>query len=294
MKRQPTSGPRIHRFLGRVSLLLGGLGSFAACTEYATYRNLPTDCSAEEGYEFDPLNAFEKASDANFWIAGDPFCGDTDAGIPRSLSLAVSTMPDGPRCGSKMGLVFRSAQCNDWGALAGYNNFGPQDKHLWEGISFWARSPGNTGKSFTIVLDDANTAASAPSSHCREYDAGAGGQTTTFIDPATGQPMSGGLVSAAQPDQCGNSYNAIIPITGEWRFYTVPFSAFTQTAQPNRVPNAILQGGTVPGNGLLTSALQTFIIRVPKEEPMELWLDNLGFYRKRIGGTGTGLDAAAK
>jgi len=293
MNRTPTSRLGIARFLGRVGLLLGGLGSLAACNEYATYRDLPTNCSAGDGYEFDLLNAFEKASDANFWIAGDPFCGETDGGIVQSIGLKVETMSDGPRCNSKMGLVFRSANCNDWGALAGYNNFGPQDRHLWEGLSFWARSPGNTGKAFTIVMDDANTAASA-SSNCKVYDAGAGGQTTTFIDPATGQPMSGGLVSAAMPDQCGNSYNAIISITGDWRFYTVPFSAFTQTAQPNRVPNAVLKGGTVPGNGLLSSAIQTLIIRVPKEEPMELWIDDLGFYRKRTGDVGGAADAGAR
>jgi len=33
---------------------------------------------------------------------------------------------------------------------------------------------------------------------------------------------------------------------------------------------------------------------VPKEEPMELWIDDLGFYRKRTGAVSGGIDAAAR
>jgi len=299
MSAKQTSGTKMRPTTGRAWLLFLGLGAVTSCTEYSTFKDAPTNCSAVDGYEFDMVNAFEKTADSSaLWgPSGDPLCnGEVDGGPAKAISFAVETMSDGPRCQSKMGFVFRSAHCNDWGALAGFSNFGPKDKHLWEGLSFWARSPGNTGKSFAIVMDDANTSTFDTSpGNCRIYDAGTSGPgATTIIDPATGQPMSGGTTVASKPDQCGNTYSAIVPISGEWRFYTVPFSDFTQTAQPNRVPNEILKAGTVPGTGFLSSAIQTLIIRVPKEMAMELWIDDLAFYRKRTGGTDAGVDAAIK
>jgi hypothetical protein len=79
-------------------------------------------------------------------------------------------------------------------------------------------------------------------------------------------------------------------VTSEWRFYPIPFSAFQQADNPNRVPNtALTDVGTVPRTGLLTSALRTLILRAPKEAEMDLWLNNLAFYRKK--GVTTGADA---
>jgi hypothetical protein len=274
-------------------VLLLGLGGSVGCDTYSTFKDAPSNCSVENAYEFDLKNtyAFDTAADGNiFWApSGDPLCNGNDGGPPRSVSLGVETMADGPRCGSQSALVFRSANCNDWGVLAGVSGFGPKDEHLYEGMSFWARSPGNTGKNFTIVMDDANTTKAG--GHCLDPDGGAQGSGTVTITLSTGEVVSGTAGAASQPDWCGNSYTAAVTVTGDWRFYTIPFTTFTQAAQPNRVPNALLtETGGLPGTGLITSALENLIIRLPKESAMELWIDNLSFYKKK--GSAANTDAA--
>jgi hypothetical protein len=280
--------------LGSAALLLV-LGWSPACDTYPTFKYTSSaDCSAEDDYEFDPKSTFpfETTEDGSaLWSPeGDPFCNGNDGGPPRSISMGVETIDDGPRCGSsKAALVFRAANCNDWGALFGFSNFGPRDESAYEGMSFWARSPGNTGKNLTIVMDDANTA-SADGSNCRVYDGGAPGQATASTMAPDGTLISGTTSEASQPDQCGNAYTMVVVLTGDWRFYTIPWSEFTQTAQPNRVPSAALtETGGVPGTGLLTSKIWNLILRVPKESRSELWIDNFGFYRKK--GSASGVDA---
>jgi hypothetical protein len=38
----------------------------------------------------------------------------------------------------------------------------------------------------------------------------------------------------------------------------------------------------VPGTGLLTTELFSLGIRPPKEAPFELWIADMGFYRKKV------------
>jgi hypothetical protein len=201
---------------------------------------------------------------------------------------------DAGRCGSTKSLVIRSAGCNDWGSLAGFNSLGspPKDESAREGVSFWARAPGNTSKSFSLLLDDINTATEDPStvdisirapSNCLGADGGTGQQTATIRD-TSGNVISGNSTGQPLPFQCGNSYHAGVVVTSDWQFYTIPWHAFTQDAKPNRVPNALLtETGPVPGTGLLTSKLRYLVIRFPKEADAELWIDNLGFYSKKKG-----------
>ena len=206
-------------------------------------------------------------------------------------------MTDGARCGSATAGVLRADHCNDWGALFGFNVGAPRDvsaagpQGAFEGFSFWARAPGNTGKSFTLVLDDTNTVSSA--GKCKDYgDAGVAGQTTGPGTDQNGNPISsGGSVSVSPPDACGNSYSAMVVVSTGWRFYTVPFTQFTQAANQNRVPNAVFAAGTVPGTGLVTSGLMSLVMRMPREERMELWIDALSFYRKKGAARPAGADA---
>ncbi len=259
-------------------LLLFSLGGAAGCTTYQTFKVVPVDCTADDGYAIKSFNAFETVGDTPFWTAGDktPDAGTTDT---------VQTIPDGPRCGSKAAVVLRTSGNNDWGSIFGLNVFNPGDVSMYEGLSFWARAPGNTTKGFTLSLDDPNTA-NISGSNCKFYGSagGTGAPGGTAIDPNTGQTLSSGTVTRAiYPDECGNSYTTVVLATSEWEFYTVPFSAFHQTATPNRVPNAVLtEAGNVPGTGLLTNKLLTFILRWPKQATAELWLDDLGFYRRQM------------
>ncbi len=106
--------------------------------------------------------------------------------------------------------------------------------------------------------------------------------------------IMGSVADAPEPDQCGNPYAVVQVVTNDWRFYTIPFGAFQQVATPNRVPNAALtEVGPEPGTALLTKALVSLTFRMPKAATMELWIDNLTFYRKAgTGGGDAGVDAA--
>jgi hypothetical protein len=270
----------------RASLLVvASLGALAGCRTYATIVEVPLDCTVTDAYDFQSIDSFDMGENVPWFGAGDAICGD-GGGVFDNPPL-IHTIEDGGRCGSNAAVVFRSENCNDWGALYGDYSFATKDASAYEGISFWARAPGETAKGFTLVLGDANSVAPTPTmpTNCIDYGDGGvssnpGGSGATAI--SNGNIISGGT-NAPQPppDACGQVYNAIFTVTTDWRFYTIPFTAFTQSAAPNRVPNAVFAAGNVPGTGLLTSALMNLIFRMPKESRAELWVDDLSFYRPK-------------
>ncbi|MBN2576643.1 MAG: hypothetical protein JXP73_18910 [Deltaproteobacteria bacterium] len=297
MSRKRPSAARLAVGVAPACLLFLALVGAAGCESYATWVDVPIDCEAEAGYEIHVIFAFEQTGGGSFWTAGDGALNE-DGTLTEKTTATVETIPDGARCGSQYAAHLHSAYNNDWGSLVGFNDFGSlaSPSPTWsggasayEGMSFWARAPGNTTKGFTLLLNDPNTlfeedASEKKVSNCDTYNiAGAGDPVPVTMDPGTGQTLSGGTVTRAiYPDECGNSYTVPMLATSEWRFYTVPFTAFHQDAKPNRVPNAVLtKVGPLPGTGLLIDQLKTMILRFPKEATAELWLDNLGFYRKR-------------
>jgi hypothetical protein len=274
----------------RAALLFVLAGAATACQAYPTVKKAPIDCSPDDRYDLSIVDPFETITAANtaFWNAGDALVMTGD------LNESIEPISGDGRCGSKAALVLRSVHANDWGSIFGYNNFGPRDASGTEGMAFWARAPGATTKAFTISLDDANTAPDAK--RCVDY--GTDGGTAAPSGPTTdglGNVIStGASVVQPQPDACSNSYTAVVVVTTEWSLYTVPWERFTQVAAPNRVPNAVFtEVGPVPGTGLLIDKIWTFILRMPKEATMELWLDNLAFYRTRTKGSAAGADAGA-
>jgi len=270
-------------------LALGGAGG---CEAYPTVKQLPLDCTVEDGYEIQMVDRFETVGAAPLWTTGDETFGS-------NVSVEVGGISDGTRCDSMAALVIHSLHNNDWGSLFGFNTFGPRDASAYEGMSFWARAPGNTTKTFTMLLNDPNTSEnSAGPTNCMVYDSTDGGTAQpmgTTVDP-NGNVISGTSNVAPPADACGNGYTTAVVVTTAWRFYTVPFSQFKQAPTPNRVPNASLPlTGNVPGNGLLTNSLLSLVLRMPKGAVMDLWIDNLGLYRKAettVSADG-GLDAAA-
>ena len=293
MKRKGTFAIGFTSALGAAAAaaLLLGLGGGVGCSTYATMKSVPSDCTAAEaGYEFTYLPGLTKtpddsASGSNWWGAGDYL---PDGGTTRAKPT-METMTDGERCGSKTADVLRTSHYNDWGSLFGFSNFaGPQEGDTsWDGIAFWARAPGNTTKGFTLLLDDPNTSNSTTSpGNCVNYGTSndpSGSNNQTPMGP-DGTPIStsGSATFSPYPEACGNSYSVVMLVTGEWAFYTIPFSRFQQDAKPNRVPNERLTTvGTVPGTALLTDQLRNLIIRFSKEANAELWIDNLAFYKKQ-------------
>jgi len=288
-----------------LSLAVGGmaLGAFG-CNAYPTLKNVPIDCNAESAYEFQYIYTFDTTAATTFFGSGD----HNDADV--SAMPAVQPLTDGARCGSTNALLLHTNHNNDWGSLFGIYSFGSKDESAYQGLSFWARSPGNTSKAFTVLLDDSNTinlttpavcsldGGTPPPSPvdsgtvvCKNYcmpDGGTGG-VSYGVDPMTGLPVGGATTNAPPADACGNQYYVVAQVTAGWQFYAFPFSEFRQLAEPNRVPNGHFTG-TAPGMELLTSALMGLTFRMPPEADMNLWLSHLGFYRKKTGGDG-GADA---
>jgi hypothetical protein len=264
-----------------------------ACTAYPTLKNMPTvDCSVENGYVFDKT----PVPPGNAYSASD--------NTPGAVSTVASTaIPDGALCGQPDALVITWSGNNDWGGLVGFYSFGTsgsyRDESAFQGLSFWARAPGASNRGFTLALDDANTDATSADAgiNCVNYggDGGFTGPIPTYIDPATGVPLSGVSTTAPPPNACGNSYAMVMGVTADWQFYTVPFTQFHQGATPNRVPNAdLMETGAVPGSGLLTNKLMNIIFRLPRGATTNLWIGKLNFYRaKSSGAVGDGgMDAS--
>lgn len=277
------------------------LGGGLACSTYSTYKDVAIDCTADQGYQlrFISNGASTPTDDpvtgnGNWWSAGDTL--PPDGGTSNAFST-VESIENGGRCGSKTADVLHSSGFTDWGSLFGYNTLHvPAPGDYYDGLSFWARAPGDTSKGFTIILGDPNTEVGL-SNYCKGYatnsGANAGTQPGTF-NPATGQGTAPtNATRATYPDECGNEYEAIMLVTGDWAFYTIPFAQFQQANKPNRVPNPVLTHvGVVPGTGLLTDQLQVLLVRIPKESIMDLWLDNVAFYRKPKSNA-VGMDAGS-
>ena len=278
--------------LARAAAVALALGSALGCTAYATYKPpVPPDCSLMNAYDIDNIDAELTMA----WSSKD----NTPDG---SISTDAGTLPDGPLCGDGNVLVVKGSHANDWGSLFGFYGFGRKDESTREGLSFWARAPGNTGKAFTLLLDDLNTydpyVSCTPDGgtvlppgdagpFCTTYctlDAGATGTPPTY-DPNGNILSSGTSVPPPPANACGNEYQTEVVVTRDWQFYTIPFDQFQQQAKPNRVPNGVFtETGTVPGTPLMTSAIMNMIFRFPKESPEDLWISHLGFYRKKVVG----------
>ena len=287
------------------------LAVLGACSAYPTKKNLPVDCTVQNAYVIDDISSTEfmmtwssadHTADAA-WAPSDGihlFDAGTDAGILDKLV----PIPDGPLCGDTTALHVASQNYyNDWGAVFGFYTFGKKVETTREGLAFWARAPGNTDKSLTVLIDDVNTY--NPNAQCTDagmvippVDGGAncatyclpdGGSSATgpVLDPL-GNVLSSGTSTAPLPeDSCGNSYQTTLVLTADWRFYTIPFSAFQQQHNPDKVPNAALKEvGSAPGTYLLTRSIVNMTFRVPKDAPWDLWFDRLGFYSQRGPGDG--------
>jgi hypothetical protein len=270
------------------------------CSAYPTYRPVPPpDCEVEKQYEqlVHADQSFEMVGDTGRgWTATDMSPGSVMSGI-------VQAIPGGPRCGSTAALVITAANNNEWGSLFGMNNFGKKDATGYEGLSFWARAPIGSNTTFTILFDDSNTGClgtpdeqgkcTVLPSNCIVRAVDGGTSSGGNIDPGTGMVIAGTVTDAPEPDQCGNSYSTVHTVSPLWTFYTIPFTEFHQGLLPNRVPNeALTMAGPLPGTGLRIDELLTLVFRMPKAMPTELWIDNVGFYRKATatGGDG-GVDA---
>jgi hypothetical protein len=191
------------------------------------------------------------------------------------------------RCGDTTSGVFRARGFSDWGAFFGdYYTVGraivPADEG-YEGVSFWARTTARSDRSFFLVVDNAHTAqvvedepqSEAADQAATDADAGAPENTSPnlcFAERVDDAGVSHGFPPEAKPSEtCDNPYMHAVTTSEHWQFFTLPFSDFIQDrARPN-----VRRDGFDP-----TVQLVRFTIRFPVETDIELYLDNLGLYRR--------------
>jgi hypothetical protein len=258
---------------------------------------LVVDCSVTDPYEFDVLEQYSTGTTPTWFGYGDMTPGGlamtVEAGGPDAGGLPRVLPIEGGICGIQDALVLASYGHQDYGSGFGDYSFGgfsgggmcDPDSGLpeapakyvnasqYEGLSFWARNPGETTKGLTLELSDIHsTTVKCPTSdQCLPYSNDAGNNLFVPISTnGTVQPGSG--LATAQPpaDACGNSFSVAILTTENWQLYTIPFSSFNQAFQPDRIPS-----------GLDTAKLALFTVVVPKESVVDLWIANLGFYRTK-------------
>lgn len=281
------------------ALALLALAVTAGCAPYATRKVVPVDCTAQDGYVFDSIQSY-----FSMYVFTS---NDTTPG--SVMTATVNPIPDGALCGDTSALEAVAQHNNDWGSLFGFYSFPVKHEAAMEGLSFWARAPGNTGKAFTLLMDDSNT--HDPDVACGGVDAGlvlppppdSGIACTTYCTPDAGasaapptygpdgQPLSSGTLTAPMAvNACGNDYWVVVEVTSDWRFYTIPFALFSQQKQPNMVgaANGVFSPGPTPGTTIVTSSINNMIFRFPKESAQDLWIDRMSFYRHGVGDGGAG------
>lgn len=295
-----------------VALFCCGVFVAAGCATKARTATTAVDCSQGDAYEFRNISNFN-AGMPGWYLYAD----NTPGGVP------IIPVPEGGSSNVEMVLLDPPGRCGDTGIVelkaSGHNyygaGFGDYDHNQYasrangtgyEGISFWARSPGATDKTFLLYVDDGRTIVLRP-------DPPAGGGLPSVIDvggqdldgdgligpgdiaPGTrcrlppaqslGQPACyfGGAQAPATPtrvptpDECGNQFHTYITTTEDWQLYLLPWDQLTQWPCPNRLPD-----------GIDHADIRKIEIKFIQGSTYDLWLDNIAFYRHRSADAGTG------
>lgn len=294
--------------LAMASLLAIGCGSTRAEVD------LPLDCSAGDGYEFWGASGLPNATtdryiydfevgETAWYQAGDCTGGrwdpDADAGggacivdpsiaSPRDGNVPGATI-DGGRCGSFRSALIESYGHNDWGSMyASWDLTGqrpPANGAGSDGIAFWARNPDRSGHASGVtnktiwfqvgdwrqVVAENTTPSYLPPGDFRCVPAPTTTSTSGYTD--TGQVTTTARVPGST--ECGNLFRVPVLTSSEWHLYLLPWGDFFQETTPNRNPD-----------GIDTRDIRIFQVNVPIGATVELWLDDIAFYRKRRGDAG--------
>jgi hypothetical protein len=276
----------------------------ASCITSAERTPYSLDCDAGAPYTLSVYENYELSDPSNLapWYgAGDFTPGATITTTPNGSTIPATPIEGNGRCGSQYALLLEAHGHHDWGSTFGdyrigtYSTPAPLDVSQYEGVTFWARDPGYTSrydgpttKSIALNLIDVHGTPNIATGYMVTYD---GGPCTNYIlDAGTAMNIPASTATGSTPtgsmpvspivypaDACNNAqFTVPIVLSDEWQLYTIPFSAFKENALPNREPN-----------GLDVSALMSFTITVPKEEQLELWIDDFGFYRTNARDAGT-------
>ncbi|MBV9948937.1 MAG: hypothetical protein JOZ69_18960 [Myxococcales bacterium] len=278
--------PWVAGLVGFWAMLGAAVWAGAGCSARAPLSAPGVDCDAGSPYDIWIVDSFSPGSSAFEFTAPDASAmywysyGDLtpDAGT----SETIHAIEGSGRCGSRYALLLESHGHNDYGSGFGTYNFAGMvrgsrgiDAGNYEGVSFWARSFDPSGnpvtKGATFELGDLDTFNTGLDGGCLVVDGGMIGNGAVSVSYAAGGAGGGGAVSAQYPPgACGNNFTLPILTTGEWQFYAIPFASFHQMFDPRRVA-----GGFDP------TTFAQFLVVAPREAALELWIDEIGFYRQR-------------
>lgn len=263
------------------------------------------DCAVADAYEFSNITNFDGGQTGWFLYADK-----TPGGIPNAAAgsnVESTPIPAPGRCGDTGMAELKASGHNFYGAGFGDWQHNAEasavDGTGYEGISFWARSPGATDKTFMLYADDGRTivlppaapdAGVLPAATPQDQDldgdgfVGAGdvaAGTSCRLPPAQSLGRAacyyGGDLPPASPtrvpasDECGNQFHTYVTTTGNWQLFRIPWSQLVQWPCPNR-----LQGGIDPAD------IRKIEIKFVQGTNYDLWLDNIAFYRLRTDAGG--------
>jgi hypothetical protein len=254
------------------------------------------DCTQGDAYEFSNISNFTGGA-AGWYLYAD----NTPGGIPNptvTSNVEIVLLDPPGRCGDTGVIELKASGHNFYGSGFGdYMHNGAAtraDGTGFEGISFWARSPGNTDKTFMMYVDDGRTIVLPPTPSDAGLDGGdvagpgdiAPGTRCRLPPPQTlGQPACyfGGSqppstpTRVPEPDECGNQFHTYVTTTDDWQLFLLPWDQLQQWPCPNR-----LEGG------LDHADLAKIEIKFIQGSTYDLWLDNIAFYRRRTADAGSG------
>lgn len=257
------------------------------------------DCSVLELYDFRDLSPFT-SGDSGWYL----FADNTPRGYPNPATdgsnVKIQTL-DPPRCGDSGYAELKAFGHNFYGAGFGDYQHNKPDARIsgagFAGLSFWARSPGNTDKTFLLSVDDGRTASLQPPATNGVPPAPMAGDQDLDGDGVMGpgdivwgtqcrlpppQELGrascyyGGALPPSTPtrvpaaDECGNQFHTYITTTENWQLHLVPWSQLVQWPCPNR-----LEGGIDPAD------IAKVEIKFVQGSNYDVWLDNIAFYRPR-------------
>ncbi len=192
--------------------------------------------------------------------------------------------------GAPVMIPYQYASCNQYTSPAHLEQItGYWDGSAFEGIGFWARTPGVSNHSVMLTLNNADTAVEGPTVSCylpyvprsrctpAPSDATAG-LGLSVVDFQSGTATAGGVPGRIPlRGECGNAFQRVLTTTPDWQFYKLPFDTFYQLPYPNRIDS-----------GFDSSTLLQISVIFPKEVRTELWITNFRFYRRKGADAGNG------
>jgi hypothetical protein len=283
------------------SLVCSGALLAAGCATKPRAATSTVDCAQAEAYEFRSISDFTGGQAGWYQYADATPGGVPDPTVTSNVAIVLLDPPG--RCGDTGIIELEASGHNFYGTGFGdyvHNDQGSRANGAgYDGISFWARSPGNTDKTFLLSVDDGQTivlrppapdAGLLPAATPADQDLDGDG----FVGPgdiARGTrcrlPPTETLVRVAcyssatlppaaatrvpEPDECGNQFHAYVTTTDDWQLFLLPWDELVQWPCPNR-----LSGGIDPAD------IAGFTITFIQGSTYDLWLDNIAFYRRRL------------